>query len=77
MSLFGWESVFVEVRGLGIHGTACPILGVTGRASYEKLPCDHPMFVFSCVYAIDRHGESIVNDGSARRYKCLFGGDDP
>lgn len=23
-----------------------------------------------------RHGESIVNDGRARRYKCLFGGDD-
>lgn len=23
-----------------------------------------------------RHGESVVNDGSERRYKCLFGGDD-
>eukprot|EP00904_Undaria_pinnatifida_P012374 jgi/Undpi1/8267/HiC_scaffold_25.g10736.m2 len=64
-------------RSFAVHWGTFPLAADRyADAPRELVEACRARGIKSSEFTLIRHGESIVNDGSGRRYKCLFGGDD-
>ncbi|CAN0150892.1 unnamed protein product [Ascophyllum nodosum] len=64
-------------RSLAVHWGTFPLAeDLHADAPRELVESSRARGLKSSEFCVIRHGESLVNDGSARRYKCVFGSDD-